>query len=164
MLNSKVKLFVSQLLINETPNRQYYRYTRCPGPDTCKWSCQWQSDINSSKNKLCIIQTNVNICLIFSVVKAPMKILKYTSLLSHNTKQREHASQENGKKVMQFFPTAVCNVTAWRHSRLRAHWLMAQVGGGGGGGLREKYVFCVLRELQRLLSVFCLWEESVGGA
>ena len=28
---------------------------------------------------------------------------------------------------MQFFPTAVCNVTAWRHSTLRAHWLMALV-------------------------------------
>ena len=27
-----------------------------------------------------------------------------------------------------------------------------------------KYVFCVPRELQRLLSLFCLWEESVGGA
>ena len=34
----------------------------------------------------------------------------------------------------------------------------------GGGGLREKYVFCVLWELQRLLSLFCLWEDSVGGA
>ena len=32
------------------------------------------------------------------------------------------------------------------------------------GRLREKYVFCVPRELQRLLSLFCLWEESVGGA
>ena len=30
--------------------------------------------------------------------------------------------------------------------------------------LREKYIFCVPRELQRLLSLFCLWEESVGGA
>ena len=33
----------------------------------------------------------------------------------------------------------------------------------GGGGLREKYVFCVPRELQRLLSLFSLWEESVGA-
>ena len=33
-----------------------------------------------------------------------------------------------------------------------------------GGGLRDKYVFCVPRELQRLLSLFCQWEESVGGA
>ena len=32
-----------------------------------------------------------------------------------------------------------------------------------GGGLREKYVFCIPQELQRLLSLFCLWEESVGG-
>ena len=34
----------------------------------------------------------------------------------------------------------------------------------GGGGLRDKYVFCVPLELQRLLSLFYLWEESVGGA
>ena len=33
-----------------------------------------------------------------------------------------------------------------------------------GGGLRDKHVFCVPRELQRLLSLFCLWEESVDGA
>ena len=37
-------------------------------------------------------------------------------------------------------------------------------GPGLGEGLREKYVFCVPWELQRLLSLFCLWEESVGGA
>ena len=37
-------------------------------------------------------------------------------------------------------------------------------GPGWGEGWREKYVFCVPRELQRLLSLFCLWEESVGGA
>ena len=35
--------------------------------------------------------------------------------------------------MIQFFPTEVCNVTAWRHSRLRAHWLMALVGGGAEG-------------------------------
>ena len=40
------------------------------------------------------------------------------------------------KKVMQIFPTRMC-VTACRRSRL---------------------------EFQRLLSLFCLWEESVGGA
>ena len=34
----------------------------------------------------------------------------------------------------------------------------------GRGGLKEKYIFCVPRELQRLLSLFCRWEESVGGA
>ena len=33
-----------------------------------------------------------------------------------------------------------------------------------GRGLNEKYVFCVPRELQRLLSLFYLWEESVVGA
>ena len=41
---------------------------------------------------------------------------------------------------MQFFPTAVCNVTAWRHSRLRAHWLMALVEGEGAEG-----ELCILR-------------------
>ena len=40
---------------------------------------------------------------------------------SHNTKQREPASRENGKKVMQIFPTRMSNITAWRHSILRAH-------------------------------------------
>ena len=56
---------------------------------------------------------------------------------------------------MQIFPTAVFNVTAWRHTGLLAHWLIAQVAGGWGG---------IPRELQRLLSLFCLWEESVGEA
>ena len=46
----------------------------------------------------------------------------------------EHASQENRKKVIQIFPARMCNVTAWLHSRLRAHWLMALVGGGEGWG------------------------------
>ena len=52
---------------------------------------------------------------------------------------------------MQIFPTRMCNVTAWRHSRLRPHWLMALVAGGWGGP----------RELQRLLSLigYC----SSGG-
>ena len=35
---------------------------------------------------------------------------------------------------MQIFPTRMCNVTAWRHSTLLDHWLMALVGGGGGWG------------------------------
>ena len=35
---------------------------------------------------------------------------------------------------MQFFPTAVCSVTAWRHSRLRDHWVMALVGEEGAEG------------------------------
>ena len=35
------------------------------------------------------------------------------------------------------------HVTAWRHSRLRAHWLMDLVGGeeGGGGGEGEVGTF-----------------------
>ena len=32
--------------------------------------------------------------------------------------------------------------------------------GGEGGGARGR----ISRELQRILSLFCLWEESVGGA
>ena len=52
---------------------------------------------------------------------------------------RSLASQENGKKVMQFFPTAVSNFTAGRHSRLPAHWLMALVWGGGGAWGRSMY-------------------------
>ena len=39
--------------------------------------------------------------------------------------------KRTGKKVMQFFPSSVWNVTAWRHSRQRPHWLIALVGGGG---------------------------------
>ena len=38
---------------------------------------------------------------------------------------------------MQIFPTRMCNVTAWRHLRLRAYWLMALVGGGGGAAEGE---------------------------
>ena len=41
---------------------------------------------------------------------------------------------------MQIFPTRMCNVTAWRHSTLRAHWVLALVGGGGAEG-----EVCVLR-------------------
>ena len=41
--------------------------------------------------------------------------------------------------MRQFFPTAVCNVTAWSHWRLRAHWLMALVGVRGGGYGRIMY-------------------------
>ena len=33
--------------------------------------------------------------------------------------------------MMQIFPTRMCNVTAWRYSRLRAHLPMALVRGGG---------------------------------
>ena len=42
--------------------------------------------------------------------------------------------------------------------------LVVCVCGGGGCLLREKYVFCIPRELQRPLSLFRLWEESVGEA
>ena len=52
--------------------------------------------------------------------------------------------QHNRKKLMQIFQTRMCNVTAWRQSRMRAYWLMALVAGGWGG---------ITRELQRLLSL-----------
>ena len=53
---------------------------------------------------------------------------------------------------MQNFPTRMCNVTAWRHTGLRSHWLMTLVAGGWGG---------IPRELQRLLSLFIY--GSTGG-
>ena len=56
------------------------------------------------------------------------------------------------KKLMQIFPTRMCTFTAWRHSRLRAHWLIAVVAGGWGG---------IPRELQRLLSL--IGYDSTGG-
>ena len=69
----------------------------------------------------------------------------------------------NWKKVMQFLPDR----RVQRHSVTSletATSLANDPSWGGGGGAREKYVFCVPRQLQRLLSLFCLWEESVGGA
>ena len=78
---------------------------------------------------------------------------------SHNTKWREHASHENGKKVMQIFSTRMCNVTARRHSRLRAQWLMALF------FLREsRYSAFPDNCSVSILPLFCLWEESGGGA
>ena len=37
----------------------------------------------------------------------------------------QDSSRSPRKELMQIFPTRMCNVTAWRHSRLLAHWLMA---------------------------------------
>ena len=54
-------------------------------------------------------------------------------------------SKYNRKKLMHIFPTRMCNVTAWRHSRLRSHGLMTLKVGGWGG---------IPRELQRFLSLF----------
>ena len=56
----------------------------------------------------------------------------------------------------QFFPTKVCNVTTWRHSGLRAHWLMALVGRGGGKGK-----VCILRSPE--LAAFPISLFSIGG-
>ena len=63
---------------------------------------------------------------------------------------------------MQFFPHR-----SVRHSVTLLETARSLANGpswGGGGLLGEKYVFCVLRDLQHLLSHFCLREESVGGA
>ena len=91
---------------------------------------------------------------------------------SHNIKYREHASQENWKKVMQIFPTRMCNVTAWRctfctawrHSRLRAYWLIDLV---GGGGLRKSMysAFPGNCSVSYLSFVYgrSLWAELNGG-
>ena len=57
---------------------------------------------------------------------------------------------------MKFFSTAVCDVTAWRDSRLRAHLLMALVGGGGAEG-----EVCILRSSGIAASPISLL--SMGG-
>ena len=67
---------------------------------------------------------------------------------------------------MQFFPTRMCNVTAWRHSRLLAHWLMALVWGGGGGWGRSMYsAFPGNCSVPYLSFVYgrSLWAELNGG-
>ena len=66
---------------------------------------------------------------------------------------------------MQIFPTRMCNVTAWRHLRLRAYWLMALVGGGGGGWGRSIYsAFPENRSLSYLSFVYgrSQWAELNG--
>ena len=67
---------------------------------------------------------------------------------SHNTTRESMPSQYNSKKLIQIFPTRMCNATALRHSRLGPRWLMTIVAGGWGG---------IPRELQRLLYLSCLW-------
>ena len=52
-----------------------------------------------------------------------------------------------------------CNVTAWRHSRLRVHWLMYWL---SGGGLRGNSPGIAASPIA-LLSMVAL-EKSVGGA
>ena len=67
---------------------------------------------------------------------------------------------------MQILPTRMCNDTALRHSRLCANWLLALVGGRERGGAEgEVCILCSpgIALSIRLLSLFCLWEESVGG-
>ena len=50
---------------------------------------------------------------------------------SRNTTRESMLSQYNREKLMQIFPTRMCNVTVWRLSRPCAHWLLALVGRGG---------------------------------
>ena len=67
---------------------------------------------------------------------------------------------------MQIFPTRMCNVTAWRHSRLRAHWLMTLVGGGGCDWGRSMYsAFPGNCSVSYHSFVYgrSLWEELNGG-
>ena len=60
----------------------------------------------------------------------------------------------------------MCNVTAWRHSRLRSHWLMALAGGEGVGGggcvCGAEGEVCILRSLGIAASPISLL--SMGGA
>ena len=56
---------------------------------------------------------------------------------------------------MQFFTTRMCNVTAWRDSRLHARWPMDLVGGGAEGEV------CILRSLGIVASPISL--SSMGG-
>ena len=62
---------------------------------------------------------------------------------------------------MQFFPTAVCNVTAWLHSRLRAHWLMTLVWGWGSEG-EVAQENCSVSYLS-FVNGRSLWSELNGG-
>ena len=60
----------------------------------------------------------------------------------------------------------MCNVTAWCHSRLRAHWLMAPVEMGGGGWGRSMYsAFTGNYSVFYLSFVYgrSLWAELNGG-
>ena len=51
---------------------------------------------------------------------------------------------------MQIFPTRMCKVTAWSHSRLLAHWLMTQFSGN-----------CSVSYLS--LAMVAVWAELNGG-
>ena len=62
--------------------------------------------------------------------------------MEHQTLSDLTEWKEN-RPVKQLFSTAVCNVTAWRHLRLRAHWLLVLIGGGGGRCSEGKV--CILR-------------------
>ena len=67
---------------------------------------------------------------------------------------------------MQYFPTAECNVTAWRHSRLLAHWHMVKILNRGSMPCkRTGRKWCKSSRSQcatsQLISLFCLWKECV---
>ena len=61
---------------------------------------------------------------------------------------------------MQIFPTRMSNVTARRHSRLLAHWLMTIEAGGGGVRGNSQGIAASPISLSSMVAL----EESVGGA
>ena len=101
---------------------------------------------------LSLMNASIVVWIRRSTIIIPQKTLPGIESQSHNTTRESMPSQKNRKKLMQIFPTRMCNVTAWRQSRLRAHWLMTLVEGGWGG---------IPRELQRLLSL--IGYGSTGG-
>ena len=66
---------------------------------------------------------------------------------SHNTERGE------SNAILPDRSAQCHSVTSLETARSLAN---GQIGGGGGGR-------CIPRELQRLLSLLCLWEEFVGG-
>ena len=71
--------------------------------------------------------------------------------------------KRTGRKVMQFFPTAVCNVIAWRQSRLRTHWLMGLVGRGWGRSMYSAFPGNCSVSYLSFVYGRSLWAELNGG-
>ena len=79
-------------------------------------------------------------------------------ILNRGSMPRKRTGRKWPKTGRKIFPTRMGNVTAWRHQRLRAHWLMSLVGGGGGVTEREA---CILRSPGIVASPISLL--SMGG-
>ena len=71
-------------------------------------------------------------------------------------------TKENGKKVMQIFRSGMCNITAWRNSRLRAHWSIGLVWGWGRSMYFEFPGNCSVSYLSFVYGR-SLWAELNGG-